>query len=74
MILSEAQIAAERGALLVRAPDLGTIAASGPERATWLNGLVTSDLTELGPGTASYGLVLVKIRAHFGRCRGGARG
>ena len=45
----------------MRAPELGTIAASGPERATWLNGLVTSDLTKLGPGTASYGLVLVKI-------------
>jgi folate-binding protein YgfZ len=61
MILPDAQRAAERGALLVRAPQLGTIAASGPERVSWLNGLVTSDLTKLAPGTASYGLVLVKI-------------
>jgi len=53
--------AAEKGALLVRAPELGTIAASGPDRVSWLNGLVTSDLTKLSPTTASYGLVLIKV-------------
>jgi folate-binding protein YgfZ len=59
--MPDAEKAAERGALLVRAPQLGTIVARGPERVSWLNGLVTSDLTKLAPGTASYGLVLVKI-------------
>jgi folate-binding protein YgfZ len=49
------------GALLVRAPELGTIAVTGADRQSWLNGLVTSDLAHLSPGQASYGLVLVKI-------------
>jgi folate-binding protein YgfZ len=61
MVWPQAQKAAEQGALLVPASRLGTIAASGPERVSWLNGLVTSDLTKLAPGVASYGLVLVKI-------------
>jgi len=61
MVSPDVQMAAERGALLIRAPQLGTIVATGPERVSWLNGLVTSDLTKLGPGIASYGLVLVKI-------------
>jgi folate-binding protein YgfZ len=61
MVLPDGEKAAEQGALLVRAPELGTIAAMGPERVSWLNGLVTSDLTKLAPGTGSYGLVLIKI-------------
>ena len=52
---------ASRGALLVEAPYLGTIAVSGPDRQSWLNGLLTSDVAKLRPGEASYGLVLVKI-------------
>jgi folate-binding protein YgfZ len=53
--------AASRGALLVEAPHLGTIALSGPDRQSWLNGLVTSDIAKLLPGHASYGLALVKV-------------
>ncbi len=60
-LMTSALEAATRGAMLVRAPHLGTIAVLGPDRQSWLNGLVTSDLTKLGPGSASYGLVLVKI-------------
>jgi tRNA-modifying protein YgfZ len=56
-----AQEAASQGTLLVEAPYLGTIAVSGPERQSWLNGLVTSDVAKLRPGLASYGLVLVKV-------------
>jgi folate-binding protein YgfZ len=56
-----AQEAASRGALLVEAPHLGTVAVSGPDRQSWLNGLVTSDVAKLRPGHASYGLVLVKV-------------
>jgi folate-binding protein YgfZ len=58
---SRAVLAATRGALIVRAPDLGTIAVGGRDRRSWLNGLVTSDLSHLEPGVASYGLVLVKV-------------
>ena len=58
---SKALQAASRGALIVRAPELGTIAVTGRDRQSWLNGLVTSDLGKLGPGVASYGLVLVKV-------------
>jgi folate-binding protein YgfZ len=61
MVSSVAVEAAQKGALLVRAPQLGTVAVTGPDRQSWLNGLVTSDLTKLAPGTASYGLVLLKI-------------
>jgi folate-binding protein YgfZ len=53
--------AASRGALVVRAPELGTIAVTGKDRQSWLNGLITSDLGRLEPGLGSYGLVLVKV-------------
>jgi folate-binding protein YgfZ len=53
--------AAERGALVVPAPELGTIAVNGSERTSWINGLLTCDLAGLSPGKATYGLVLVKI-------------
>jgi len=43
------------------AGELGTIAVTGRDRQSWLNGLVTSDLTKLAPGLASYGLALVKV-------------
>jgi folate-binding protein YgfZ len=58
---SRVQEAASKGALVVRAPELGTVAVTGRDRQSWLNGLVTSDLARLGPGMASYGLVLVKV-------------
>lgn len=61
MVSAHAQEAASRGALLVEAPHLGTIAVSGKDRQSWLNGLLTSDVAKLRPGFASYGLVLVKI-------------
>src|SRR5690349_14558008 len=61
MVSIPAQEAASRGALLVEAPHLGTIAVSGNDRQSWLNGLLTSDIAALRLGRASYGLVLVKI-------------
>jgi len=61
MMSDKAAEAVRSGALLVRAPELGTIAAAGSERQSWLNGLVTSDLARRAPGDASYGLVLVKV-------------
>jgi folate-binding protein YgfZ len=58
---SKAFLAASGGALIVRAPELGTVAVTGRDRQSWLNGLVTSDVSQLAPGVASYGLVLVKV-------------
>ena len=54
--------AASQGALVVRAPELGTVAVTGRDRQSWLNGLVTSDLSRLESGVASYGLALVKVK------------
>jgi folate-binding protein YgfZ len=61
MTHSRAQKAASQGALIVPAPSLGTLAVTGRDRISWLNGLITSDLSKLSPGRASYGLVLQKI-------------
>src|SRR6267142_2566881 len=61
MASDRAKEAASRGALVTRAGELGTVAVTGRDRQSWLNGLVTSDLTKLAPGIASYGLALVKV-------------
>ncbi len=61
MASARAEEAASRGALVLRAAELGTVAITGRDRQTWLNGLVTSDLAKLAPGAASYGLALVKV-------------
>ncbi|HKQ68591.1 MAG TPA: folate-binding protein YgfZ [Polyangiaceae bacterium] len=53
--------AARSEALWVEAPQLGTLAIAGADRRSWLNGLCTADVAKLGPETASYGLILVKI-------------
>ena len=66
--------AESEGAILVRAPEIGTIAASGSERQSWLNGLVTSNLADLSPGRASYGLILVKVGASSRMLVGARRG
>ncbi len=43
------------------APALGIIEVRGRDRVTWLAGLITSDLSKLGPSRGSYGLVLSKV-------------
>jgi folate-binding protein YgfZ len=48
------------GAALFARPELGTIAVTGADRVSWLNGLLTSDIAKVGTGVASYGLVLAK--------------
>jgi tRNA-modifying protein YgfZ len=47
--------------VVVGASELGTIAVSGADRASWLNGLVTCDVTAAKEGTFTYGLALVKV-------------
>lgn len=61
MASSRIQQALSQGSVVVRAPELGTVAVAGRDRQSWLNGLVTSDLGKLEPGAASYGLALVKV-------------
>lgn len=51
---------ARHGALLVREPERGVLAVRGPERATWLNGVVTPDVAGLRPGQGAFGLLLGK--------------
>ncbi|MBX3201499.1 MAG: folate-binding protein YgfZ [Labilithrix sp.] len=52
--------AARESVLAVRATDRTGIVVTGKDRTSWLNGLVTCDLTKLGPGGAAYGLVVEK--------------
>jgi folate-binding protein YgfZ len=61
MTSSRASEAAGAGALLVPAGELGTLAVTGADRKTWLNGLITCDLAQLAPGQACYGLALQKV-------------
>lgn len=41
-----------------RHPERETLVVSGPERLSWLNGVVTCDVRDLGPGRAAFGLAL----------------
>jgi tRNA-modifying protein YgfZ len=49
-----------RGAVLVRHDDRAAIVATGKDRTTWLNGLVSCDLAKVAPGAAAYGLMMEK--------------
>lgn len=53
--------AAERGAAIFEAKGMGTISIEGEDRQTWLNGLVTCDVTKVEAGKAQYGLAVVKV-------------
>jgi folate-binding Fe-S cluster repair protein YgfZ len=52
--------AAHQGALVQARPDRGVLIVTGRERQSWLNGLVTCDLTGKKPGLGAYGLVVGK--------------
>jgi folate-binding protein YgfZ len=52
--------AARTGALVVPASDRAGLVVTGKDRLTWLNGLVTCDLSKSAPGEAVYGLVVEK--------------
>jgi tRNA-modifying protein YgfZ len=52
--------AAHEAALIQPRPDLGTLAVSGADRKSWLNGLLTCDVAALSPGQGAYGLCVVK--------------
>ena len=46
--------------LVVLQPARGTLSVIGSEAKTWLNGLVTCDVSKVTPGTGAFGLVLNK--------------
>lgn len=55
------QIAAAEGAVLAMSdPDRAALVVRGADRATWLNGLLTCDVTKARPGVATYGLAVTQ--------------
>jgi folate-binding protein YgfZ len=52
--------AASSGALAILAPELATLAISGKDRVTWLNGMITCDLVKRPAGAAVYGLAVAR--------------
>ncbi|HSU39280.1 MAG TPA: glycine cleavage T C-terminal barrel domain-containing protein [Polyangiaceae bacterium] len=53
--------AARSGALLVHESAREVLVVTGPDRAAWLNGVVTCDVTKVRPGEAAFGLLLSKL-------------
>ncbi len=51
---------ATRAAIVVPAADLATLVVTGGDRRTWLNGLITCDLTPMKEGDATYGLFVTQ--------------
>jgi folate-binding protein YgfZ len=60
MTLDEELAAARTSAVVLRAPEVGTLLVSGADRSSWLNGLVTCELAKLKPGQGAYGLSVAK--------------
>ncbi len=52
--------AAETGVLVVGEPELGCLLATGPDRVSWLNGIVSCDVSRVSAGTGGWGLALTK--------------
>jgi folate-binding protein YgfZ len=52
--------AAREAALAVAATDAAVLVVTGADRVSWLNGLVTCDLTKVAPGSAAYGLAVAQ--------------
>jgi folate-binding protein YgfZ len=52
--------ALHEGALILHAPTLGTLAITGKDRQTWLNGIVTCELANRRAGDGVYGFAVGK--------------
>lgn len=52
--------AARTGVLVVDEAERGTLVVTGPDRLTWLNGIVTCDVSKVAPGLGAFGLILSK--------------
>lgn len=59
--IAEQRRAVHEGALVQAAPELGTLVITGSDRKSWLNGMVTCDLTKLEAGSGAYGLAVAKV-------------
>jgi folate-binding protein YgfZ len=60
MALDSASDAARSGALLVK-ERREILSVGGPDRVSWLNGVVTCDVAKVSPTQAAFGLLLTKI-------------
>src|SRR5262245_59586943 len=58
--MTKASEAARQGALCVPESGRGTLRVTGKDRAAWLNGLLTCDVTKVVPGRGALGLFLTK--------------
>jgi len=58
--LVAARRALHEGALILKAPALGTLSITGKDRQTWLNAMITCDLATLRPGGGAYGFAVGK--------------
>lgn len=58
--MSDPLHAFSHGALVVHRSDLSSLVVSGPDRASWLNALLTCDVSKISPGRVAAGLALDK--------------
>jgi hypothetical protein len=58
--MSSASRAARESALAVVESELGTLVATGPDRVSWLNGIVSCDVASVTPSQGGWGLALTK--------------
>ena len=56
--MSDLDTLARSAAVVVPATDRDTLTVTGPDRLSWLEGLVTCELKGLAPGSGTWGLVL----------------
>jgi tRNA-modifying protein YgfZ len=56
----EAEVDCAQMGAIVRPLSLGTIAVSGKDRVSWLNGMVTCEVAKKASGDAAYGLIVSK--------------
>ena len=53
--MTSAANAARAGALVVERPKRGTLSITGPDRCTWLNGVITAEVASLKAGQGRWG-------------------
>src|SRR6516164_2052609 len=61
MTFDPASDAARSGVLLVEERAREVLVVTGPDRVSWLNGVVTCDVTQVTPARAAFGLLLSKL-------------
>lgn len=61
MARDSASATARASALVVSEPERRVVLVTGSERASWLNGVITCDVTQVKPGVAVFGLLLSKV-------------